>query len=72
MKKIILEIRGMHCAGCSRRLGRILEGQPGVGAANVDFLKGVAAIDANDAIDLTAIGTAIDAAGFIYLGARDA
>jgi Cu+-exporting ATPase len=37
MKKIRLDVKGMHCAACSSRIERVVSGMPGVGGVSVNL-----------------------------------
>ena len=65
MKKIVLEIKGMHCEGCVNRLTKILKGLDGVNDAKVSLENKNAEIEYNeDQIELEDIKQAIEDAGF--------
>ena len=65
MKEICLKIKGMHCEGCSTRLGKVLNNQDGVDEAIVSLEEAKADIkyDENQ-INLNEIKEAINDAGF--------
>lgn len=41
---VLLDVRGMHCGGCSARVGRLLEAQPHVAGASVSLATEVALV----------------------------
>jgi len=41
---VLLDVRGMHCGGCSSRVGRLLEAQPHVAGASVSLATEVALV----------------------------
>jgi len=49
MKKVKLEISGMHCASCASNIERSLKKVPGVKSANISLLlkKGTVEIEGN-------------------------
>ena len=65
MKEVSLKIIGMHCEGCSTRLGKVLNTQDGVEDAKVSLEEAKADIkfDENE-IGLDEIKEAIEDAGF--------
>lgn len=63
--KIILEIGGMHCEGCSNRLTRVLNGLEGIKDAKVSLKEKKAEIEYNEEeISLDEIKEQIIDAGF--------
>ena len=65
MKKIVLEIEGMHCEGCVNRLTKVLKGLDGVNDAKVSLENKNAVIEYDeDKIDLDDIKQAIEDANF--------
>lgn len=67
MKKVILEIEGMHCEGCSSRLEKSLKVQDGITSAKVDLESRKATI-CYDGIDIEKIEEYIADTGFKSLG----
>ena len=65
MKEVSLKIKGMHCEGCSTRLGKVLNTQDGVEDAKVSLEEAKADIkfDENE-IGLDEIKEAIEDAGY--------
>lgn len=45
VEKIVLSVRGMHCASCAQRVTRALALVPGVVAAKVDLIGRRAVVD---------------------------
>lgn len=65
MKETNLKIEGMHCAGCSTRLERVLNNLEGVETAHVSLEEKKATIKYDETkISLESIKEAIDDAGF--------
>ena len=65
MKEIKLKIEGMHCAGCSNRLEKILNNVDGVGSAKVSLEEKSADIKYNEEeVELNTILQEIEDAGF--------
>ena len=65
MKEIKLKIEGMHCAGCSNRLEKILNNVDGVESAKVSLEEKSADIKYNEEeVDLNTILQEIEDAGF--------
>ena len=65
MKEIKLKIEGMHCAGCSNRLEKILNNVDGVESAKVSLEEKSADIKYNEGeLELNTILQEIEDAGF--------
>lgn len=65
MKEIKLKIEGMHCAGCSNRLEKILNNVDGVESAKVSLEEKLADIKYNEEeVELNTILQEIEDAGF--------
>ena len=65
MKEINLKIEGMHCAGCSTRLEKVLNNLEGVETAKVSLEEKKATIKYNEEkISVENIKEAIEDAGF--------
>ena len=65
MKEIKLKIEGMHCAGCSNRLEKILNNVDGVESAKVSLEENSADIKYNEEeVELNTILQEIEDAGF--------
>ena len=65
MKEIKLKIEGMHCAGCSSRLEKILNNVDGVESAKVSLEEKSADIKYNEGeVELNTILQEIEDAGF--------
>ena len=65
MKEVSLKIKGMHCEGCSTRLGKVLNTQDGVEDAKVSLEEAKADIKFDEnVIGLDEIKEAIEDAGF--------
>ena len=65
MKEIKLKIEGMHCAGCSNRLEKILNNVDGVESAKVSLEEKSADIKYNEEeVKLNTILQEIEDAGF--------
>lgn len=65
MKETNLKIEGMHCAGCSTRLEKVLNNLEGVKTAKVSLEEKKATIKYDETkISLESIKEAIEDAGF--------
>lgn len=65
MREIKLKIEGMHCAGCSNRLEKILNNVDGVESAKVSLEEKSADIKYNEGeVELNTILQEIEDAGF--------
>ena len=65
MKEIKLKIEGMHCAGCSNRLEKILNNVDGIESAKVSLEEKSAYIKYNEEeVELNTILQEIEDAGF--------
>jgi len=65
MKEIKLKIEGMHCAGCSNRLEKILNNVDGIESAKVSLEEKSADIKYNEKeVKLNTILQEIEDAGF--------
>ena len=65
MREIKLKIEGMHCAGCSNRLEKILNNVDGVESAKVSLEEKSADIKYNEEeVELSTILQEIEDAGF--------
>ena len=65
MKEINLKIEGMHCAGCSTRLEKVLNNLDGVEKAQVSLEEKKATIKYNETkISIENIKNVIEDAGF--------
>ena len=65
MKEIKLKIEGMHCAGCSNRLEKILNNVDGIESAKVSLEEKSADIKYNEGeVELNTILQEIEDAGF--------
>ncbi len=67
-----LQIEGMHCAACVRRVERALTRVDGVAEASADFLAGRAVIELERPPDTGALEEAIAKAGYQLTGSADA
>ena len=65
MKEIKLKIEGMHCAGCSNRLEKILNNVDGIESAKVSLEEKSADIKYNEEeVELNTMLQEIEDAGF--------
>lgn len=70
MNHLELKVDGMHCASCTGRLQRVLEGERGIAAAQIVLETKRVGVDFDATlIDADAIRTLIDEAGFTVLAA---
>lgn len=63
MKKM-MKVEGMHCAGCSGRLKRLLEALPEVESASADHAAGTAEVTLNSDIADDKLKATVEKAGF--------
>ena len=63
-KPFILEVDGMHCGGCVKRVTKALEALTGVKLGRVDIGRVVGEIEEGAAVDLAALQAAIKRAGY--------
>lgn len=68
MNELKVSIRGMHCAGCASRLGRVIGRVAGVEGVDVDFMAGTATLKQGEGLDLAQLEAAIETAGFVWGG----
>lgn len=61
---INLQINGMTCSGCVASVRRVLEAVPSVSAVSVDLQAGRAAIEADAAVDIGGLVSAVEDAGY--------
>ncbi len=71
MKKIILKVDGMSCAGCSSHVEKYLNKQKGVIDASVNLVLGQALIHYEDDITIDTLGKYINDSGYKYGGIYD-
>ena len=73
MKKICLQVKGMHCASCEVLIERKFKEVPGVGAAHVDHVTGKAELICSDDPDIAVLNRAIAEHGYTVSaeGTRD-
>ncbi len=65
MKEVELKVEGMHCAGCSSRLEKVLNNLDGVEIANVSLENKIAKIKFDESIiKIEELLNAIEDAGF--------
>ncbi len=62
--RITLDIQGMTCAACARRVERTLARQPGVADAFVNFATEQATVSAREAVDAISLVEAVERAGY--------
>jgi copper chaperone len=69
MRDTILNIEGMHCDGCARRLKTVLEREPGVREAQVSFAERRARIRFRPhGVEDSRLAQVIETAGFTLAG----
>ena len=73
MKKICLQVKGMHCASCEVLIERKFKEVPGVGAEHVDHVTGKAELICSDDPDIAVLNRAIAEHGYTVSaeGTRD-
>jgi copper-transporting P-type ATPase V len=59
-----LEVEGMTCGSCSARVQRVLERQPGVERAAVNFATGKARVHTSGEVDRELLAAAVDKIGY--------
>ena len=64
MKKIKLNIEGMHCASCANNIERIVKKMPGVNSCNVNLLMKKGYIECSDEVKEGDIVNKIEKAGY--------
>ncbi len=63
-ERVRFGVRGMTCASCVRRVERALDGVPGIAKASVNLATEQATVEASGALDLDALRSAVDRAGY--------
>lgn len=71
MKKM-MKVEGMHCAGCSGRLTRLLEALPGVESAAADHAAGTAEVTLKSDLSDDTLKATVEKAGFTLTGIQTA
>ena len=71
MKKM-MKVEGMHCAGCSGRLKRLLEDLPEVESAAADHAAGTAEVTLKSDLPDDTLKTTVEKAGFTLTDIRTA
>ena len=64
MNEIILNVQGMHCEGCERRVNNALSEIDGVDEVIADHNKGTVTIKTNSKVDIDEIKEKIDDLGY--------
>lgn len=64
MKKLKINISGMHCASCASNVEKSLKKVQGIKEINVNLMMNKAYVDAEDNINQEEIKKAIENAGF--------
>ena len=65
MTRVVLQVGGMHCAGCERTLRDALEALPGVARARPEHIGDDVEVDYDEAaVSVADLRATIDAAGF--------
>lgn len=64
MDKLLLNISGMACDNCRRRVETAIKAVPGVSTVDVDLCRGVAQVSGRD-LNPMALLAALSAAGFV-------
>lgn len=68
MDSKVLNVTGMHCASCVKRVELALDDLDGVESVKADFETGIVSVDFDPAkVSLVAIESAITAEGFTVL-----
>ncbi|MCA8980592.1 MAG: copper-translocating P-type ATPase [Planctomycetes bacterium] len=63
-RRIEVPISGMRCASCASKVAAVLERQPGIARATVQFASGTARFEAGSEVDEAALARDLAAAGF--------
>lgn len=71
MKKM-MKVEGMHCAGCSGRLKRLLEALPEVESAAADHAAGTAEVTLKRDLADDALKATVEKAGFTLVSVESA
>ena len=64
MKKVKIEIIGMHCASCASNIERSLKKTPGVKSANVSLLLKKGTVECEDSVSDEELKKAVKRAGY--------
>lgn len=64
MNEITLNVQGMHCEGCERRINNVLSEIDGVDEVIADHNKGTVTIKTNSKVDIDEIKEKIDDLGY--------
>ena len=65
MARTVLKVDGMSCQGCVKNVTGVLQGLPGVSAAEVSLEKAEAVVDFDDAkVTREGLASAVNEAGF--------
>ena len=64
MNEIILNVQGMHCEGCERRVNNALSQIDGVDEVIANHNKGTVTIKTNSKVDIDEIKERIDDLGY--------
>ena len=59
-KTLDLDVGGMTCGSCAARVQRILQKQPGIAAADVNFATGKARVQTDGPVELDELARAVD------------
>lgn len=70
--KRMMKIEGMHCAGCSGRLKRLLEALPEVESATADHASGTAEVTLKSNIADEKLKVTVEKVGFTLTGVEAA
>jgi len=63
-ERLEIPISGMRCASCASKVGAVLDRQPGITGATVQFASGTARFEAGSELDEAALARDLAAAGF--------
>lgn len=64
MEEILLNVSGMHCEGCEKRIQNVIKDIDGVQEVTANYTDGTVKITANNGIDKKVIKDAIEDIGF--------
>jgi len=68
MSATTVTVTGMSCGHCATSVREEIGDIPGVQAVDVDLASGNVTIDSDNAIEATAIRTAVEDAGYLLAG----
>ncbi|MFT6763387.1 MAG: copper chaperone CopZ, partial [Candidatus Aldehydirespiratoraceae bacterium] len=64
IQTVDLDVDGMTCGSCAARIQKVLQRQPGVAEAEVNYATGRARLSIDETADLAALQAAVEKAGY--------